>query len=82
MKEDPAPETWAVVPRKIKKRRQHFVMVPWSWIERLNGAAGQTYRVAVILLYMGWKGRGDPVKLSNVALTIDGVRRVKVAGSS
>jgi hypothetical protein len=75
VKEDPAPETWAVVPRKIKKRRQHFVMVPWSWIERLNGATGQTYRVALILLYMSWKNRGAPTKLPNGMLRIDGISR-------
>lgn len=73
MKGDPAPETRAVVPRKIKKRGEHFVMVPWSWIERLNGATGQTYRVALILLYMSWKGRGATVKLANGMLGIDGV---------
>ena len=65
----------AFVPRKIQKRRQHFVMVPWSWIERLNGATGQTYRVAMILLYMDWKNRGAPIKLPNGMLEIDGVSR-------
>lgn len=75
MKGDPAPETWAVVPLKIKKRRQHFVMVPWLWIERLNGATGQTYRVALVLLYMGWKNRGAPIKLTNGMLRIEGISR-------
>jgi hypothetical protein len=75
VKGDPAPETWAVVPRKIKKRRQHFVMVPWPWIERLNGATGQTYRVALILLYLDWKDRGVPIKLANGMLRTDGISR-------
>jgi hypothetical protein len=65
----------AVVPRKIQKRRQHFVRVPWSWVERLNGAAGQTYRVALCLLYLHWKGSGEPIKLANGMLQIDGVSR-------
>jgi uncharacterized membrane protein len=63
------------VPLKIKKRRQHFVMVPWLWIERLNGATSQTYRVALVLLYMGWKNRGAPIKLTNGMLRIEGISR-------
>jgi hypothetical protein len=38
-----------IVPRKIQKRRRQFIMVPWTWVERLAGADGQTYRVALIL---------------------------------
>lgn len=30
-------------PRKIAKRRQHFVVVPFNWAERLNGASGKVY---------------------------------------
>ena len=76
MTDDPAPETWAVVPRKIKKRRQNFVMVPWTWVELLKGVkSAQTYRVALVLLYASWKSRGAPVKLPNGMLEIDGVRR-------
>jgi hypothetical protein len=65
----------AVVPRKILKRRQHFVQVPWVWIEKLAGAHGQTYRVALALLYLHWKGKGEPIKLANGMLEIDGVSR-------
>lgn len=65
----------AVVPRKIQKRRQHFVQVPWVWIEKLAGAHGQTYRVALALLYLHWKGKGEPIKLANGMLEIDGVSR-------
>jgi hypothetical protein len=49
-KDEIARGVWAVVPRKIQKRREHFVMVPWNWFERLNGASGQTYRLAMYLL--------------------------------
>jgi hypothetical protein len=69
------PERRAVVPRKIQRRRRHYVMVPWTWIERLEGATGQTYRVALCLLYLSWKGEGEPVKLANGMLRIDGVSR-------
>jgi len=60
---------------KIQKRRQHFIRVPWSWLERLRGASGQTYRVALCLLYLHWKGQGAPIKLANGILRIDGVSR-------
>jgi hypothetical protein len=46
-------------PTKIRKRREHFIMVPWAWVEKLNGAHGQTYRLALHLLYLHWKGKGE-----------------------
>jgi hypothetical protein len=61
--------------RKIQKRREHFVRMPWAWLERLDGASGQTYRVALCLLYLHWKGGGEPIKLANGMLRIDGVSR-------
>src|SRR5262245_4143216 len=72
------PETLAklaVVPRKMQRRRQHFVNVPWTWIERLRGATGQTCLVALHLLYLHWKGRGAPIKLANGMLRMDGISR-------
>jgi hypothetical protein len=66
---------WASTPRKIVRRREQFVLVPWSWIEKLNGATGQTHRVALCLLYLHWKGDGRPIKLANGMLWIDGVSR-------
>jgi hypothetical protein len=64
-----------IEPAKLRKRRQHFVKVPWAWIDKLNGASGSTYRVALSLLYLHWKGRGGPIKLANGALLFDGVSR-------
>jgi DNA-binding MarR family transcriptional regulator len=69
------PARRAVTPRKIQKRRKHFVQVPWTWIERLEGATGQTYRLALVLLYLHWKGKSAPTKLPNGMLKIDGVSR-------
>jgi hypothetical protein len=66
-------DLWAVTPAKIKKRRQHFAMLPMTWYERLKGADGQTYRVAWFLLYQHWKNNGDPIKLANGMLAMDGV---------
>ena len=68
-------EHWAVIPKKIQKRREHFVIVPWTWVERLNGAQGKTYSVAHHLLYLSWKGKGTPIKLPNGMLQIDGISR-------
>jgi hypothetical protein len=50
-------------------------MVPWAWFERLNGAHGQIYRVALFLLYLNWKDKGRPIKLTNGMLRSDGVSR-------
>jgi hypothetical protein len=65
----------AFVPRKIQKQRQHFVKVPWTWIERLAGARyTATYRVALHILYRHWK-TGQPFVLSNGMLSMEGVER-------
>jgi hypothetical protein len=72
---DQTPERHAIVPRKIQKRRRHFVQVPWDWFEALDGATGQTYRLAMYLLYLHWKDGGGPIKLANGMLQIDGVSR-------
>jgi hypothetical protein len=66
----------AVVPKKIQKQQQHFVKVPWPWVERLRDARYiATYRVALYLLYQHWKGSGAPITLSNTATIAQGVTR-------
>jgi hypothetical protein len=72
---DQIPERRARVPRKIQRRQQHFAQVPWDWIETLDGAAGQTYRVALYLLYLHWKDGGKPIKFATSTLRSDGVSR-------
>jgi hypothetical protein len=62
-------------PRKIARRREHFVMVPFRWLERLNGAGGKVYAVALHLLYLHWKAKGAPIKLANGMLKVDGISR-------
>ena len=70
-------------PAKIQKRREHFVRMPYGWIERLMEprgkprirASGRTYHVALHLLYLDWKGNGEPIKLANGMLEYDGVSR-------
>jgi hypothetical protein len=72
----PGDAQWAVVPKKIRQRRQQFVKVPWTWLERLaQSRSANTYRVAVTLLYLHWKGNGEPTKLANGMLAMDGVSR-------
>jgi hypothetical protein len=66
----------AVVPEKVRKRRQQFVRVPWMWIERLANARHiATYRVALHVLYRHWKCGGVPFTLSNTAMVAEGVTR-------
>jgi hypothetical protein len=62
-------------PRKIAKRREHFIRVPFSWLERLNGASGKAHSLALHLLYLHWKANGSAFKLPNGMLKIDGIGR-------
>ncbi len=64
-----------VMPAKIRRRRRQFIMVPWAWMERLVGASGQTYRVALWLVYQHWKSGGGEIKVANGMLEIDGISR-------
>jgi hypothetical protein len=56
----------AVTPRKIAKRREQFTMFPETWVERLADARHiATYRVALELLHLHWRRKGEPVELPN-----------------
>lgn len=71
-------ERRAVVPRKIQKRQQQFVMVPMRWVEILSKAplaTGSTVLVAIYLLHLDWKHYGKPFKLPNGMLKYDGISR-------
>ena len=69
-------ERLASVPRKVQKRRQHFVRVPWTWVEPLADAHHiATYRVALHLLYQHWKTGGQTIALANGSLAMEGVTR-------
>jgi hypothetical protein len=71
---DGAGEKWATVPLKIQKRRQQFVKVPWTWIERLaNTRRAATFKVALYVLHKNWRNGGKPFTLSNS--TVEGVSR-------
>lgn len=63
-------------PKRAKRRRQQFIMVPWAWHERLAQAhSTASYTVALHLLHLNWKSGGQPVLLSNAALAGLGVER-------
>src|SRR5262245_18553145 len=47
------------------RQARKFVMLPWSWVEQLRGASGGTYAVAITVLWLSWRQRGGPVKLTN-----------------
>jgi hypothetical protein len=66
-------ERLAAVPMKIQKRRRHFIMLPMTWWEKLQGASGQTWRVACYLLYRNWENEGEPIKLANEMLGRSGI---------
>jgi len=64
------------VPKKIQKRQQHFIKVPWFWFEKLQKVkSAQTYRLALLLLYLHWRGSGGPVKLANGTPKAEGISR-------
>jgi hypothetical protein len=64
-----------ITPKKIAKRRLYWVKYPMTWHEPMKDAHGKTYRVALHLLYLHWKGKGEPIKLANGMLEEDGVSR-------
>lgn len=51
----------------------HFVVVPWAWVRKLGGAAGQTWMVACHVLYEDWMHHGKPFKFATGKLMVDGV---------
>jgi DNA-binding MarR family transcriptional regulator len=64
-----------VPPAKRRWRQRHFIPVPMPWFERLTGASGHTYRLALVLLYLDWRSAGQPIKLTNRLVQVDGLTR-------
>jgi hypothetical protein len=56
---------WKLREQPEQRRRKKFIMVPLWWADRLEGATGQTYQVALALLFEGWKAKGTPIKVGN-----------------
>ena len=75
-----AVETGAAPRRRL---RGHFIQMPLLWLKLLEGASGQTYRLALHLAYLNWRNwKGNaPVVLSNGAARSVGLpRRTKWNG--
>jgi hypothetical protein len=52
-----------------RKRREHFIRVPFNWHERLLKARYvATPLLAQHILYRHWKRKGEPITLSNGAM--------------
>ena len=79
LRADPANPGFVVkranVSAKIDKRRGQFIRLPWLWFEKLAGATGQTYHVALYFLFLHWKNGGEPIKLANGMLKLSGTSR-------
>jgi hypothetical protein len=67
----------AFAPGKIRRKRQKFVQVPGEWVDRLQGASGRTYELALHLLWLNWRYNGAEIRLSNKSLKGRVHRRTK-----
>lgn len=66
----------AITPKKIRKRRERFAMVPLMWLERLGRAKrAKTSLLAIHLCYLHWENKGEPFKLNNGMLRVCGIER-------
>jgi hypothetical protein len=73
---DTGGEVWAVTPKKIRRRRKHFTLVPGVWKERLTKVRHiAAYRVALHILMRDFETNGEPFTLSNGALALENVGR-------
>jgi hypothetical protein len=66
------------VPEKIRKRREHFILVPMWWYEKLANpipASRCTVLVALHVLHLHWRNYGKPFRLPNGTLKFDGIGR-------
>jgi hypothetical protein len=62
--------------KNAMKWQRKFVLLPWTWIERLKTAKYiATYKLAVLLAYEHWRGGGGRIKLTNTAAAEMGVSR-------
>lgn len=73
MKDDPYalehvrvdPSAATKIGRRPRGWRRMYVLVPWTWVERLRDTGrASAYQLAFALLYAAWKG-GQPISVSN-----------------
>lgn len=64
-----------MIPGRIAKRREHFIQIPFGWLERLSETSGKVCVLALHLRYLHWRNGGRPFTLPNGMLRIDGISR-------
>jgi hypothetical protein len=70
--------TWRANSPARRQRREHFVKVPWTWVERLMGARHKdAWPAAMVILYEHWRHKGKAFALSNSGPMADIHRRQK-----
>ena len=57
------------------KAQRYFVKVPLVWLQKLEGAPGQTYCLALHLLFLHFRGRGAAIVLANRTIQREGIPR-------
>jgi hypothetical protein len=57
------------------KAKRYFVKVPMAWLQKLVGASGQTYHLALRLLFLHFRGRGAAIVLANRTIQREGIPR-------
>jgi hypothetical protein len=55
------------------KARRYFVKVPVTWVQNLAGAPGQTYALALHILFQHFRERGAAITLANRTIERDGI---------
>ena len=76
LRQDPAAIKVPRVPEKIRKRQEQFIKVPMWWYEKLTNplpATRCTVPLALHVLHLHWRSRGEPFKLPNGTLRYDGI---------
>jgi hypothetical protein len=63
-----------IAPPKRKNHQPAFVKYPARWRTALRGASGLTFQLAVELLFLQFKNRKQPVRLSNQILARLGLK--------
>ena len=51
----------------------YFVKVPLAWVQKLDGAPGQTYRLALHILFLHFRERGAAIILANRTIEREGI---------
>jgi hypothetical protein len=63
-----------VATRKERKRRETLVQTPWKTVDKMRGV-NHTWWILMYLQHLHWRNKGNPIKLANGMLGLDGVPR-------